>query len=107
MMSDKTLGEVAFGAHYYTLLGRPVERHYWEKSSAQDAWQAAAEAVLNHEAMYDVRGSNERKAVIEAAKAFMEANKPEDGADWLRLSEWSTYHALESAVEALREVEDK
>ena len=38
-------------------------------------------------------------AVIEAAKAFVEANNSVDG------DEWSTYHALETAVEALQEVE--
>ena len=39
------------------------------------------------------------RAVIEAAKAFVEANNFVDG------DEWSTYHALETAVEALQEVE--
>ena len=40
-------------------------------------------------------------AVIEAAKAFVEANNFVDG------DEWSTYHALETAVEALQEVENE
>ena len=40
-------------------------------------------------------------AVIEAAKAFVEANNSVDG------DEWSTYHALETAVEALQEVENE
>ena len=43
----------------------------------------------------DVDYLQKADAVIEAAKAFVEANNSVDG------DEWSTYHALETAVGAL------
>ena len=54
------------------------------------------------EALEFLKKVNEAQAaVIEAAKAFVEANNSVDG------DEWSTYHALETAVEALQEVENE
>ena len=81
---SKTLGQVAYEAYY-----------------KGGGWEAAAEAVAKHIQKGFILNSPEEDAVIEAAKAFVEANNSVDG------DEWSTYHALETAVEALQEVENE
>ena len=99
----KTLGEVAEEGFNAALDGLTESKTGAEARAIGDkAWQAAAEAVVKHlgEVPCGIDCGRSR-AVIEAAKAFVEANNSVDG------DEWSTYHALETAVEALQEVENE
>ena len=51
-MTDKSLGQIAYEAHYETLVPSPraVREAFWNTSEpkVRGAWQAAAEAAIHH-----------------------------------------------------------